>query len=75
MLKFFQKNPQKIFFNRKLITKFCWSLDSEFILYVGEESGVLAKINLINEKTDSIKQFTTLNLTLMNINPIRFVFY
>lgn len=67
-----QKDPQKIIFNRKLITRLCWSLENEFIVYVGEENGELAKINLTNGKTDSIKKFRFCDITAMNINPKRF---
>ncbi|CAI6359488.1 unnamed protein product [Macrosiphum euphorbiae] len=67
----YQKDPQKIIFNRKLITRLCWSLENEFIVYVGEENGELAKINLTNGKTDSIKKFTFCDITAMNINPKR----
>lgn len=67
-----QKDPQKIIFNQKLITRLCWSLESEYIVYVGEENGELAKINLTNGKTDSIKKFTSCDITAMIINPKRF---
>jgi len=67
-----QKDPQKIIFNQKQITRLCWSLENEFIVYVGEDNGELAKINLTSGKTDSIKKFTSCNITAMNINPKRF---
>lgn len=65
--------PQKIIFNSKLITSLCWSLNNEFTIYVGEENGELATINLINGKTDSIIKITNCRLTLMRINPIRYL--
>lgn len=43
-------------------------------MYVGEDRGELAKINLTNGKTDSIKKFTSCDITAMNINPKRFKF-
>lgn len=69
-----QKDPQNIIFNSKLITGLCCSLNNEFIVYIGEKNGELSKIHLINGKTDSIKKISSCNLTLMNINPKRFVF-
>jgi len=70
---FLQRDPQNIFFNSKLITRLCWSLESEFILYIGEDNGKLAKINLLNMKTDSVKKITICNLTLISINPLRYI--
>lgn len=66
-----QKDPQKIIFNRKLITELCWSLSNDFIVYIGEENGELAKINLMNGRTDSIKKITSSNLTSLKINTKR----
>ncbi|CAH1732934.1 unnamed protein product [Aphis gossypii] len=67
----YQKDPQKIIFNQKLITRLCWSLENEFIVYIGEDNGELTKINLINEKTDSIKKFKSCDIIAMKINPKR----
>lgn len=67
-----QKDPQKIIFNQKLITRLCWSLENEFIVYIGEDNGELTKINLINEKTNSIKKFKSCDIIAMKINPKRF---
>jgi len=70
-----QKDLQNIIFNNKLITGLCCSLNDEFIVYIGEENGELTKINVVNGKTDFIKKISYCNLTLMNINPIRFVLF
>lgn len=52
----------------------CWSLIDEYIVYISEENGGLSKVNLINEKTLSIKKISSSNLVFMNINPIRLLF-
>uniref|UniRef100_A0A2S2PD56 Uncharacterized protein n=1 Tax=Schizaphis graminum TaxID=13262 RepID=A0A2S2PD56_SCHGA len=67
----YQKDPLKIIFNQKLITRLCWSLENEFIVYVGEENGELTKIYLTNGKTDSIKKFASCDIIAMKINPKR----
>ncbi|XP_025200443.1 WD repeat-containing protein 34-like [Melanaphis sacchari] len=67
----YQKDPQKIIFNQKLITRLCWSLENEFIVYIAEDNGELTKINLTNGKTDSIKKFASCNIIAMKINPKR----
>uniref|UniRef100_A0A2S2Q774 WD repeat-containing protein 34 n=1 Tax=Sipha flava TaxID=143950 RepID=A0A2S2Q774_9HEMI len=69
----YQKDPEKIIFNRRIITRLCWSLKDEFTVYIGEENGELAKVNLSNGKINSIKKINvTSSLISMNINP-RFV--
>lgn len=40
-------------------------------MYIGEENGELAKVNIINGKTDSIKKISSSNLTLLRINTKR----
>ncbi|VVC32998.1 WD40/YVTN repeat-like-containing domain,WD40-repeat-containing domain,WD40 repeat [Cinara cedri] len=64
-----QKDPIKIVFNRNIITSLCWNLKNDFIVYIGEETGELAKVNLVTGKTDTVKRIASCNLISMNINP------
>ncbi|XP_050439046.1 uncharacterized protein LOC126844710 [Adelges cooleyi] len=64
----YQKNPVKTIFHSKLITRLCWCLHDENIVYVGRENGEIAKVNINKGTIVTAKKITDGNFTSIDIN-------
>ncbi|XP_050527583.1 cytoplasmic dynein 2 intermediate chain 2-like isoform X2 [Daktulosphaira vitifoliae] len=63
-----QKSPIKIFYHDKLITKVLWSLDKEYLVYIGTENGEIATVDITKNITVMIKKISDFNVISMKLN-------